>query len=184
MDQAPRRLLDAALADKEAFAAIVQRTEAMVYGVAYGFFRNRAVAEDLAQDAYLELFRCLPKLQSDLHVDNWLRQTVTRKCIDYSRRKKHQPHLALEAGLEPRVAPVERDPVLVGALEEKVAELPAKMRMVVVLRFQEDLRMSEIADTMGIPANTVKTLLRRALIRLRPKVEHLRPEVCYATAGR
>lgn len=184
MDTAPRKLLDAALADKEAFGAIVRHTEAMVYSLAYGFFRNRAIAEDLAQDAYLELYRNLHKLASDLHLDNWLRQTVTRKCIDYSRRKKYRPHLGLEYIPEPHVGPVERDPILAEALERKVALLPAKMRIVVMLRYQEDLKLSEIAETMDIPVNTVKTLLRRALLRLRPKIARLEPEVRYATAER
>ena len=184
MNTLQRDLLDAALADREAFAAIVKQSESMVYGLAYGFFRNRALAEDLAQEAYLELFRNLHKLDSDMHVINWLRQTVTRKCIDYSRRKKHRPHLDLDAIPERRVDPVERDPILADELERKVAELPVKMRTVVILRFQEDLRLGEIAETMNIPVNTVKTLLRRALIRLRPKVAHLGREVCYATEQR
>lgn len=184
MNTAQRDLLDAALADTDAFAAIVKQSESMVYGLAYGFFRNRAIAEDLAQEAYLELFRNLPKLDSDMHVINWLRQTVTRKCIDHSRRKKHRPHLDLDAIPERQVDPVERDPMLTDELARKVAELPVKMRTVVILRFQEDLRLSEIAETMDIPVNTAKTLLRRALIRLQPKVAHLGRKVGYAPARR
>ena len=182
MKTVQRDLLDAALADSEAFSAIVKQSEAMVYGLAYGFFRNRAIAEDLAQEAYLELFRNLHKLDSDMHVINWLRQTVTRKCIDHSRRKKHRPHLDLDSIPERQVDPVEWDPMLADELGRKVAELPAKMRTVIILRFQEDLRLSEIADTMDIPVNTAKTLLRRALLRLQPKVAHLEREVRYAPA--
>ena len=184
MDIAPRKLLDAALADSEAFADIVGQTQAMVYGVAYGFFSNRATAEDLVQEAYLELFRNLGNLHSDMHLVNWLRQTATRKCIDYSRRKKHRPHASLDSIPERSVEPVEPDPRLSDELGRRVAELPAKMRMVIVLRFQEDLKLHEIAETLGIPVNTVKTLLRRALIRLKPKVAHLRQEVSYAPTGR
>lgn len=184
MTEIRRELLDAALADRQAFAALVKMSESMVFGLAFGFFRNRATAEDLAQEAYLELFRNLHKLDSDQHVVNWLRQTVTRKCIDRSRRKKFQPHLDLDAIPEPRAAPVSRDPMLADELASKVAELPFKMRMVVVLRFQEDLRLGEIAEAMDIPVNTVKTLLRRALIRLKPEVAHLKTEICYAPAGR
>lgn len=184
MEKGSRKLLDAALADSEAFAQLVTRSEAMVYSIAYGFFRNRSIAEDLAQDSYLELFRNLHKLDSDLHVMNWLRQTTTRKCIDYTRRKKNAPHLSLDSIPERRVGPVERDPILAEELSRKVSALPAKMRMVVVLRFQEDLKLREIAETLGIPVNTVKTLLRRALIRLRPKVAHLKTEVAYATSAR
>lgn len=184
MAEVRRELLDAALADREAFEALVKMSESMVYGLAFGFFRNRAIAEDLVQDAYMELFRNLHKLESDQHVVNWLRQTVTRKCIDRSRRKKFQPHLDLDAIPEPRAVPMSRDPMLADELASKVAELPLKMRMVVVLRFQEDLRLGEIAEAMDIPVNTVKTLLRRALIRLKPEVTHLKTEICYAPAGR
>lgn len=184
MEADSRKLLDEALGNREAFAEIVRHTEAMVYSIAFGFFRNRTVAEDLAQDAYLALFRNLHKLDSDMHVVNWLRQTTTRKCIDYTRRKKNSPHLSLDSIPERRVGPVERDPVMAEELARKVATLPPKMRMVVVLRFQEDLKLREIAETLGIPVNTVKTLLRRALIRLRPKVAHLRTEVAYAASAR
>ncbi len=184
MDGNPRRLLDAALADREAFSAIIAQTEGMVFSLGFNFFRNRATAEDLAQDAYLELFRNLHKLESDMHLVNWLRQTVTRKCIDRSRRKKFRPHLDLASVPEPEIQAVQRDPILEEELSQRISELPAKMQMVVVLRFQEDLKLGEIADAMNIPVNTVKTLLRRALIRLRPKVAHLKTEVCYAPAGR
>lgn len=183
MDSNPRRLLDAALADREAFGAIIERTEGMAFSLAFNFFRNRAIAEDLVQDAYIALFRNLRKLESDRHIVNWLRQTVTRKCIDRSRRKKFQPHLDLDSAREPQVAAVEHDPILKEELERRVAELPAKMQMVVILRFQEDLKLREIAEAMEIPVNTVKTLLRRALIRLRPKVAHLKTEVYCVPAG-
>ena len=184
MDRHSTRLLDAARTDPEAFQGIVEATQGMVYGVAYGFFRNRQTAEDVAQEAYLQLFRNLHKLQTDLHVKNWLRQTTTRKCIDYSRRKHHQPFFSLEAVAEPRTPPAEPDPLLAAELGRKVAELPPKMRMVVLLRFQEDLKLREIAETLDMNVNTVKTQLRRALIRLRPKVAHLRQEVSFAPAGR
>jgi RNA polymerase sigma-70 factor (ECF subfamily) len=69
--------------------------------------------------------------------------------------------------------------MLEGALASKVAALPEKMRLVVVLRFQEDLKLTEIAETLDVPVNTVKTTLRRALDRLRPKVSHLAEGVVY-----
>ncbi len=184
MDGTDRQLLDAALADREQFAAIVKRTEGMVYGLALSFFRSRAIAEDLVQDVYLQLFRNLDRLESDMHVVNWLRQTMTRKCIDHSRRKKNQPHLHLDDAPESSDSPHLADPLCAQELRREIAKLPPKMRVVVILRFQNDMRLVEIAKTTGIPLNTVKTLLRRALIRLRPRVAHLRPEVSLATAGR
>lgn len=179
MSQTDRILLDRALADPEAFKDIIERHQAMVYSLAYNFFQNRTLAEDIAQDAYLELFRNLGKLESDLHLGFWLRQTVTRKCIDQTRRLKHRRHKALEDAPEPGADPPEQDPLLADEIERKVATLPEKMRAVVILRFQEDLKLSEIGDILDMPVNTVKTTLRRALQRLRPKVAHLEKGAVY-----
>lgn len=181
MPTADRELVDQALRDPEGFAAIVERHQGMVFSLAYNFFGNRSVAEDIAQDAYLELYKNLHKIETDLHLGFWLRQTVTRKCIDWSRRLKHRRHQALEDAPEPGAEPVRRDPILADELARKVAGLPEKMRIVVILRFQEDLKLAEIAETLDMPVNTVKTTLRRALERLRPRVEHLAQEALYGS---
>jgi len=179
MPQAERILLDRALADPEAFKDIIERHQTMVFSLAYNFFQNRTLAEDIAQDSYLELFRNLGKLESDLHLGFWLRQTVTRKCIDQTRRLKHRRHKALEDAPEPGADPPESDPLLADEIERKVAMLPDKMRAVVILRFQEDLKLSEIGEILDMPVNTVKTTLRRALQRLRPKMAHLEEGAVY-----
>ena len=181
MDRDERILVDNALRDPAAFSEIVNRHKAMVFSVAYNFFGNRTIAEDIAQDAYLELFRNLGKLESDLHLTFWLRQTVTRKCIDWNRRLKHRRHQPIEDAPEPRFEEQPRDPILADELARMVATLPGKMRLVVILRFQEDLKLAEIGEVLNMPVNTVKTTLRRALERLRPKAAHLEPEALYGT---
>jgi RNA polymerase sigma-70 factor, ECF subfamily len=60
-------------------------------------------------------------------------------------------------------------------VQQLVATLPPRARMVVVLRFQEDLDPSEIADTLQMPVNTVKSHLRRSLAVLRARLLHERP---------
>jgi RNA polymerase sigma-70 factor (ECF subfamily) len=184
MENAPRTLVDAALADQSAFERIVDRHKAMVYSIGLHFFQNRAIAEDVAQEVYLELYRNLGRIESDLHLSFWLRQAVTRKCIDQTRRLKHRRCEPLDDVVEPGVESAPRDLFLAEALDRKVASLPDKMRAVVVLRFQEDLKLTEIAEILDMPVNTVKTTLRRALARLRDKVAAWKEEVCYGTAGR
>jgi RNA polymerase sigma-70 factor (ECF subfamily) len=183
MEPASRRLVDNALRDSEAFGEIVDTHKSMVFSLAYHFFQSRALAEDIAQDVYLELYRNLHRIESDLHLSFWLRQAVTRKCIDYTRRLKHRRYQPLDEVVEPGWEPEPLDPILAEALRKKVMSLPVKMRMVVILRFQEDLKLNEIADVMDMPVNTVKTTLRRALARLREKIAPLKMEICYA-AGR
>jgi RNA polymerase sigma-70 factor (ECF subfamily) len=184
MDTAPRTLVDQVLRDPEAFGEIIDRHKAMVYSLAYHFFQNRALAEDIAQDVYMELFRNLRRIQSDLHLSFWLNQAVTRKCIDYTRRLKHRRYQPLEEVAEPGFEPLEADPLLAESLRRIVDSLPDRMKMVVILRFQEDLKLSEIAEILDMPVNTVKTTLRRALVRLREKVGALEVEVCYGSDGR
>lgn len=184
MDPAPRLLVEAALRDPEAFAEIIDRHKSMVFSLAFHFFQERTVAEDIAQEVYLELFRNLQRIESDLHLIYWLRQAVTRKCIDQTRRLKHRRYQPLEEISEPGFEPVSGDPMLAEMLQKKIATLPEKMRLVIILRFQEDMRLSEIAELLQMPLNTVKTTLRRALGRLKRKVADLELEVAYVSNGR
>jgi len=181
MESSPRRMVDNALRDPEAFGEIIDHHKSMVYSVAYHFFGNRTTAEDVAQDVYLELHKNLGRIESDLHLTFWLRQAVTRKCIDYTRRLKHRRYQPLEEVVEPGVETRPWDPMLAELLRKKVRSLPKNMRMVILLRFQEDLKLAEIAETLDMPLNTVKTTLRRALLRLREKAPELKGEVLYGT---
>jgi RNA polymerase sigma-70 factor (ECF subfamily) len=63
------------------------------------------------------------------------------------------------------------DPLLAERLQQVVASLPAKLRAVIVLRYQEDLMPEEIAQTLGMPVATVKSNLQRGLEILRRKTE-------------
>ena len=182
MNTPPRALVEAALCDPEAFGEIVERHKSMIYSLVFHFFHNRALAEDISQEVYLDLFRNLDRIQSDQHLSFWLRQAVTRRCIDHSRRLKHRRYQPLDEVVEPGVEPHSGDPFLADTLRLRVASLPEKMRIVILLRFQEDLKLTEISETLDMPVNTVKTTLRRALARLREKSADLQAEVCYGTA--
>ena len=116
MEQAPRDLVDAALRDPEAFGGIIDRHKAMVFSLVFHFFQSRGLAEDIAQDVYLELYKNLHRIVSDVHLSFWLRQATTRKCIDYSRRLKHRRYQPLENVDEPGVDAAPRDPLLAETL--------------------------------------------------------------------
>jgi RNA polymerase sigma-70 factor (ECF subfamily) len=92
MKDASKMLVRAALEDPEAFAAIVERYKAMVFSVGYHFFQDRGLffqdrglAEDLAQEVFLELNRRLDRMKSDAHLAFWLRRAISNKCIDHAR---------------------------------------------------------------------------------------------------
>jgi RNA polymerase sigma-70 factor (ECF subfamily) len=159
------------------FAQLVGRHQAMVFSMALAHLRNRAIAEEVAQEVFLELYRRLGTLESDAHVTNWLRRVTAHRLIDQAREWKRKPQAALESVAEP-AAPVKTNDLLLNdTLQQLVATLPQHARMIVILRFQEDLELAEIAEVMDLPVGTVKSRLQRALALLRDKLERRGVEV-------
>lgn len=155
------------------FAELVRQHQSMVFSIAYHFLHDRWTAEELAQDVFLQLYRDLPSLQSAAHVTFWLRKTTSHRCIDYARRHKLRAEVDLESVPEPATIARPSDPLLARRLQALVASLPEAPRLVVVLRYQEDLDPAEIASILEMPVNTVKSHLQRALATLRGKAREL-----------
>jgi len=163
-----------ARAEASDFTLLVREHQAMVFSVAYHFLSDRAVAEEIAQDVFLELYQRLGKLQSAEHVVFWLRRVTVNCCIDAARRRKRRPEIQLEEAETPAAPTREGDPIRSERLRRLVASLPEKARMMVVLRYQEDLDPEDIAGVMNVPVNTVKSQLQRALNMLRQKAGNLK----------
>jgi RNA polymerase sigma-70 factor (ECF subfamily) len=155
---------------ESAFAALVREHQAMVFGLAYHFLQNRAQAEELAQDVFLALHQNLPRVESARHLVFWLRRVTSNRCIDCVRSSQRRREQPIEGLREPAVAPRLTDPLLGELLRTLVAELAPDARIVVTLRFQEDLDLSEIAAIIDMPVNTVKSHLRRSMDALRRKL--------------
>lgn len=171
-----RRLARARAGDIDAFADLVRHHQRLVFGIACRMLDDRAAAEDLAQDVFVQLHRHLATIESDAHLASWLRRVVTHRAIDAVRERKRRPVTPLDAIAEPAAAaaPAEQDPLLVTWLRTQVAALPSAARAVVVLRYQRELGPVEIAETLDMPLNTVKSHLKRSLAVLRARCARLR----------
>jgi len=156
--------------DTTAFGALIKHYQSMVFSLAMHALRSRTAAEDLAQEVFLELYRSLGRIESAAHASSWLRRVTSHRCIDEIRRRQHRPEFGMDVLPEHGEAPAAREFFLEDRLQALVATLPARARMVVVLRFQEDLDPSEIAETLSMPINTVKSHLRRSLNVLRARL--------------
>ncbi len=154
------------------FASLVHQHQAMVFSIALRFLRDRAAAEDLAQDVFLQLHSGLGMLESEDHAKFWLRRVTSHRCLDAVRRKQPQT-VPLEDSPEPAAEIPERDAMLEARLWQAVGSLPATQRMIVVLHYQQELTAEEIARTLTIPAPTVRSHLRRSLLLLREKLTRL-----------
>jgi RNA polymerase sigma-70 factor, ECF subfamily len=155
--------------DASAFVRLVREHQARVFSLALRLTGRREDAEELAQDTFLGLHRQLANLESALHARHWLCRTVTHRAIDLLRGRARRPQ-AQSGDLMMLEVPVEDasgDPLLHRTLRALLLRLPEIPRAVLVLRFQEDLDPLDIAATLDLPLNTVKSHLRRSLDWLR-----------------
>jgi len=152
------------------FAGLVREHQSMVFSVCWHFLHDRDLAEDVAQEVFLALHRHLAGLQSAAHAAHWLRKVAVQRAIDAGRRRVRHPQVALADVAEPAAAIPARDPMLGETLRRLIATLPETPRMVMVLRYQEDLDPAEIGRMMEMPVATVKSHLQRSLALLREKL--------------
>lgn len=153
------------------FAGVLRAQQSMVFSIAYHFLRDRSAAEEVAQDVFLQLHRCFNALETDAHISFWLRKVASHRSIDYVRKQKSQSAVSLDDAPPPSVDGEPRDHFLNRRLQALIGSLPEKPRMVMVLRYQEDLMPEEIASVMDMPVRTVKSHLQRSLAMLREKID-------------
>jgi RNA polymerase sigma-70 factor (ECF subfamily) len=155
-----------------AFGQLVLRYRKLVISVAYRVCGDAALAEDIAQDAFVRVWGRLSSYRPDGHFRAWLTRIATNMAIDAVRRRRPQvdiENLSLEApGQGPEGAAVssERAAVVQGAL----MRLPIQSRTILVLREYQSLSYQEIADVLDVPLGTVKSRLSDARRRLRAEL--------------
>jgi RNA polymerase sigma-70 factor, ECF subfamily len=154
-----------------AFTQLVRRNQAAVFSVALRLIGRREDAEELAQDVFVQLHGALAQIEDARHLRHWLLRTVTHRGIDRLRQHGRQPRVVqLDATHDVAGADPISDPLAQRRLRLLLLQLPPDARAVVLLRFQEDLDQSEIAEVLGISVNTVKSHLRRSLEKLRAEI--------------
>jgi RNA polymerase sigma-70 factor (ECF subfamily) len=163
-------LIRASAGEAAAFAALVSRYQRTVFSIALRMLGDRQRAEDLAQEVFLQLYRSLGTIDSDAHLAFWLRKVTMNRAIDRIRQEARYDNEPLTEAASVVEETGETDPLLQRRMAELVSQLPPAARAVVVLRYQEDLDPVDIASTLDMPINTVKSHLKRSLTALRARV--------------
>lgn len=164
-------LTQARAGDTGAFATLVRAHQGSVFSIGLRMLNRRDVAEDLAQDVFLQLYRKLDDIESLEHLGFWLRRVAANLAIDRLRRLPYTKTQPLEEGVE-IPAPVESapDPLMDRELARLLDELSPQARAVMLLRYQEDHDLSEIGAMLDMPVNTVKSHIKRSLTTLRSRM--------------
>jgi RNA polymerase sigma-70 factor (ECF subfamily) len=164
--------------DPEAWRVFVERFQEQLYNTAYGYVQNRTEADDLAQEAFLAVYRALPSFRGEARLQTWLYRITVNVCLQAIRRRRpptaelpdeyeegaaraHSP--SWQAG--PEDLSLRREARL--RVRQMVAQLPAKFREVVVLCDLQDLPYEETAAILRISIGTVRSRLHRGRNRLK-----------------
>ena len=153
--------------DREAAAELFRRHWQAAWRVAYGLTGRRAMADDIAADAFERAFGALSRFDHRRPFAPWLHRIVVNRALDLLRAERRL--VGGELGLE---TAVEAD-AEVGDVEllEAVRTLPLQRRAVVILRYGIGLTPTEIAGILDLPIGTVNSRLARALEQLRANCE-------------
>ncbi|MDQ6776155.1 MAG: sigma-70 family RNA polymerase sigma factor [Actinomycetota bacterium] len=165
--------------DADAFDLIYERHADAAFSLAYRISGSRAAAEEVAQDAFLALWRNGARYeQSRGSVRNWVLGIVHNRAIDALRRAvRHESRRAGDEGLAERLMAPDRTDEEVARREEASAirtlleDLPGDQRRVIELAYFAGFTHTEIAEMLEIPVGTVKGRMRLGLDKLRLRME-------------
>jgi RNA polymerase sigma factor (sigma-70 family) len=164
--------------DDKAFETLVKRSKSKVYTTIYLIVKDRYVAEDLMQEAYI---KAIDVMKSGRYNEEgkflpWILRIAHNMAIDYFRKEKRYPTIVLEDGskvfnsfefAEDSVEDMQLKADQVANVRELIKKLPDEQREVLIMRHYEDLSFQEIADQTGVSINTALGRMRYALINLR-----------------
>ena len=163
--------------DREPFDELVRRTYRDAFGLAMRLTGNEEDAGDVVQDAYLRAYRAIGKFRSESRFSTWLYRIVANCSATHMGKSNRHRHVQLPDESTMADSGPSSDPVVLAAasdlgrrLDSAIAELPARLRSVVVLRDVYDLPHDAIADELGISVSAAKVRLHRARRRLRERV--------------
>lgn len=155
-------------ADREAAGELFRRYWPAAWRAAYGVTGRRAMADDVAADAFERAFAALQRFDERRPFGPWLHRIVVNRALDLLRSERR-----LVGGEQP-FEPVDLDRFDAGGdreLLEAVASLPLQRRVVVILRYGVGMSPDEIARVLDLPKGTVHSRLARALAQLRDDFE-------------
>ena len=159
--------------DRSALQSLYAATAPQLFGLALSILRSRDLAEDVVQDSFVLIWRHAHGFDPDRGTAMaWLARIVRNQCFDLMRRRGRESPLddaLMHSWEDPAPGPADltalsRDARRLRACLDELDEGPRKS---MILAYYEGLTFAEVAGRVGAPLGTVKSWIRRGLIRLR-----------------
>lgn len=160
-----------------ALPCLMQRYGRAIYRYCRQQLRDRALADDVNQQVFIQAFRDLPAFRGRGTLRSWLFRIAHNRAIDAARARSRSPAPAPEGAAaeiaDPRLLPDEAcdERRLHAALEATLAELPLRLRSAILMRFHHGMSFEEMAPIFGEKSGTLSARVMREMPRLRERIE-------------
>src|SRR6266849_9005436 len=171
--------------DQEAFAQLVQRYQRLVFNLVYRMLQQYEEATEITQETFLAAWQGLPACRGDARFPTWLYRIAYNCCLKQLEQRKRDKALQIALQAEQFLEDADNDQRPDAELEahdrqalvqEHLSQLPAKYRIVLILRHLQDMTYEEMAEILTMPIGTIKTHLFRALNLLKQRLQSLNCE--------
>ncbi len=169
--------------DESAFDLLVEKYQKRVLAVAYRFLLNPIEAEDVAQEAFIRLYRARDRYQPKAKFSSFLFTIVNRLCLNVLRQRRSHPVVLLDENIKTEEEPLhwkgEKQLSATQVLEQQEQQnvilqamqgLSSDEHMALVLDYWEDMPLENIAEVMHKSIPAIKSILFRARTKLRGKL--------------
>jgi RNA polymerase sigma-70 factor, ECF subfamily len=156
--------------DIEAFSMLVSQHQRRMYGVAFHFCGNHHDAEDLLQEALMRAYRAIGRFKGMSSFATWLARIMLNSFLNHKRKKNSKPAQEITDAERYSMPGSERtsfNQVLARQILHRLDALPARQRLMFILKHEEGLTCEEIAQHLGTTVGTVKKTLFRTVHQLR-----------------
>jgi RNA polymerase sigma-70 factor (ECF subfamily) len=164
---------------EEAFAELVKKYRIKVFNLAFSLTRDRDVADDLAQEAFIKAYYALPRFQSRSGFGTWLYRIAINHVRDYLRKKSRMIQISIENIKESSI--LQEDKTMKEEKESteeqrkqlvhrSIRSLPEKHQVILSLRDIQGFSYEEISKILKISPGTVDSRIHRARKMLRKKL--------------
>ena len=170
--------------DKLSFKELFQMYEKYLYCLCYSYTQNQQDALDLVQEIYIKVFNNINKFDDSLPFHPWIRRISVNTCLNFKRTIKNniislnqsinedegtlEDVLLADEQVEDEILTLETKDII----KTNLKAIPEKYRIIIVLRYYENLEYNEIAKLLDKPLGTVKTELYRAKALLKDKLKN------------
>lgn len=159
--------------DADAFARLIAPLQRRIYAMCHDLSGSHDDAQDIAQEVFIKAYKGLSSFVGDSAFSTWLYRITVNAWIDH---RRHDSKRELQVDIEPedlldnntpKPDVIAESSLLAGHIEKAVSHLSPQQRAVFVLRHYQEFTIAETARLLGVSEGTVKTLLFRALKKLR-----------------